>query len=263
MVKLCYRNTISFASFPSKSRSNTISTAIRPPDGFPTIDLHDVDISLDFGSLSSSNDAFKRPKLQTHLSLDDPKVEKIIPAQSCLTNHAISTAHSANNENQSESRQFGVYSGNEEGHLGRYENSEDEEMLDDEATTVSDAQSSALQHPHPLLIDAYPTPPSSQTRKRSAENRINPVLPKTPINLRQMTSLLDSSLRGMICDSPLRTTSGIKSLANDKCYKLAGVSPALFSPGYLEVSCRSRAASTHKKDILLMDDRQCLNDLVC
>ncbi len=54
--------------------------------------------------------------------------------------------------------------------------------------------------------------------------------------LTDLASLIDVGLRSMICDNMVHKSPNIKLLSNSGRPKLAEISPALFSPGYMQVS---------------------------
>lgn len=64
------------------------------------------------------------------------------------------------------------------------------------------------------------------------------------LDLQTLMKLIDTALRTLICNNPTRTAAGIKTSADPSGPKLADISPALFSPGYLSVRVTFSRGST-------------------
>ncbi|KAK2763996.1 hypothetical protein FQN54_009615 [Arachnomyces sp. PD_36] len=106
---------------------------------------------------------------------------------------------------------------------------------------IPDAKSQDISPQFPLPTQIYggyleESPFSSQESQPSWPRTLQTHKDKEveePTDVQPFLMLIDSGLRGLICDKPIRTAAGIKSYFEEPSIKLAEAAPAIFSPRYL------------------------------
>lgn len=120
-----------------------------------------------------------------------------------------------------------------EASLSAQANAFEEEMLD--TPDSSDSPIGIITSKH-LEITVDPTPRSSPSESLSGKReRCSNESLLEKFNLDAVTKLVEAAIQHMLCNRGTNVRSGVTVLKSQVGPKLAEISPALFSPGYLQV----------------------------
>lgn len=89
-----------------------------------------------------------------------------------------------------------------------------------------------------------PTPRSAWVRNTTRKRRADDEPLDAGLGLHELVQLTHVALRTLICDYKKRATAGIKCVSKSVGPRLSDIAPALFSPGYHNVSPKSALVSS-------------------
>lgn len=226
----------------SQGSSNGLKYATRaqPPAGIAQGSLHSVNVSFCLSEISTG-----RSKGKKRLGLQETEVHRVdagsLPlndnglmneARLCMSQPTLGTVQTfdtALEEYRSASQPMYL----------------PDENLHDESYSPERGTDS---FPNVLSNSGKATDPASNSvcvqntaRKRRADNE----LLDAGLGLHELVEITDVALRTLICDNRTPNPAGIKCVSKSVGPKLSDIAPALFSPGYHDVSLDSVVVTAH------------------
>lgn len=200
----------------------------QPPEGIAQGDLRSVNVSFCVSEISTEN-----PQRKRRLRLPETKVRRLDDDHGLANGTRLCMSQPTPDTVQTLNTGLEEYrSASQPVHLS-------DEDVDDGLYNLERSTSSNLSV---LLSPGEATDPSSniaRVQNTCMKRRADDGSQDAKLGMRQLVEIADVALRTLIYDNQKPNPAGIKCLSKSSGPKLSAIAPALFSPGYHNVSTES------------------------
>ena len=221
------------------SRKTFTALDARPPEGVASAKVEGIRLNLEFSRIRQNT--HKRRKIDVHTGLEEflDSHESLFSSDDTLYLSTLSSSPSLRSLSSFENSQGSDSSCMSSQLTGRIS----EGMLEEEYEYETATHAKTLQTHNVSVTSAYLHHRLLKSpRKRSGSGEFSK---SSFLSLSASAKLLDAALRTIICDDRTVLLPGVK--LEEKTYgpKLAEILPAVFSPGYLQVTTLSFVHATN------------------